>query len=220
MAIATTPGASHGTGPGHSPGETRRDFLMLATGAVGTVAACAAIWPLLDQMNPAADTIAAGAPIEVDVSKIAPGQQIQVLWRGHPMFILHRTPEMLKLLQSKEMTDRLRDPNSANLQQPEYANNWHRSLKPEFAVLVGVCTHLGCIPALAEQPKSVSPDWLGGYFCHCHGSKYDFSGRVFKGVPAPYNLPVPPHNFVSDTKLRIGENPKGSTFSLRDIVQI
>lgn len=220
MAIATSPDAPHGTGSSHPTGETRRDFLMLATGAVGAVAVGAAVWPLIDQMNPAADTIAAGAPIEVDVSKLQPGQQIQVLWRGHPMFVLRRTPAMLKLLQSKEMIDKLRDPNSTELQQPKYAVNWHRSIKPEYAVLVGVCTHLGCIPTLTEQKGAVGPSWEGGYFCHCHGSKYDYSGRVFEGVPAPYNLPVPPYNFVSDTKVRIGENPKGSTFSLNEIVQI
>ena len=224
MAIATSPDAPHNMGQGagspHSPGETRRDFLMLATGAAGAVAVVSAVWPLIDQMNPAADTIAAGAPIEVDVSKIQPGQQIQVLWRGHPMFILRRTPEMLKLLQSKAMVDQLRDPNSEELQQAKYATNWHRSIKPEFAVLVGVCTHLGCIPALTEQKGAVGPGWEGGYFCHCHGSKYDYAGRVFKGVPAPYNLPVPPYNFISDAKVRIGENPKGSAFSLNEVRQI
>jgi len=178
--------------------------------------------PLIDQMNPDAATLAAGGPVDLDLTKVAPGQQVQVRWRSRPIFVVNRTPAALKMLQSKEVTDRLSDPDSQNLQQPQYAQNWHRSIKPEYGVLVGICTHLGCIPAFFPQPNATMPtaDWPGGYFCPCHGSKYDLAGRVFKGVPAPYNLPVPPYHFVSDTKIRIGENPKGSTFDFGSIRQI
>ena len=112
------------------------------------------------------------------------------------------------------------DPNSSTLQQPPYAENWHRSVKPEFLVLVGVCTHLGCIPKFEPTKASISPDWLGGYFCPCHGSKYDLSGRVYSGVPAPYNLPVPPYVFVNDKTLRIGANPEGQSFELDSVLQL
>jgi ubiquinol-cytochrome c reductase iron-sulfur subunit len=199
----------------------RRDFLTLLTGAVGAVGVGAAIWPFLDSMNPAQDTVAAGAPVDVDISKVEPGQQITVVWRGHPIFILHRTPEELKKLQSPSDTNLLRDADSSNLQQPPYAKNWHRSIKPEYLVLVGVCTHLGCIPRLEASPGGeLGPSWPGGYFCPCHGSKYDLSGRVFDGVPAPLNLPVPPYNFVKDNLIRIGENPAGTEFTLRSVEQI
>ncbi len=114
----------------------------------------------------------------------------------------------------------LRDPNSEHDQQPAYADNRSRSIKPEYAVLVGICTHLGCIPQLRARRGSVGPNWPGGYFCPCHGSRYDFAGRVYKGVPAPLNLPVPPYDFVSDTVIRLGENPKGSNFSLNSVEQL
>jgi ubiquinol-cytochrome c reductase iron-sulfur subunit len=206
----------------HPPQHTRRDFLYVATGAVATVGALATLVPLISQMDPDRATIAAGAPISVDVSKIAPGQQIQVFWRSRPIFIVNRPAAALKTLQSAEMTGRLSDPNSDVLQQPPYAKNWHRSVKPEYAVLVGICTHLGCIPKFFPQPNPSSPaaDWLGGYFCPCHGSKYDLAGRVFNGVPAPYNLPVPPYRFVNDTTVRIGENPEGVTFDLGEVRQL
>jgi len=173
-------------------------------------------------MNPDRATIAAGAPITVDISQIAPGQQIQVFWRSKPIFIVNRTPALLKVLQEKKMVERLSDPDSTVHQQPPYAQNWHRSVKPQFAVLVGICTHLGCIPHFLPEPNATTPatDWLGGYFCPCHGSKYDLAGRVYSGVPAPYNLPVPPYRFENDKTLRIGENPSGVTYSLSDIVQL
>jgi ubiquinol-cytochrome c reductase iron-sulfur subunit len=201
-------------------GGTRRDFLALTGSAIAAIGAAVTIWPFLDYLEPSADVLAAGAPIDVDVSHIQPGQQIIVSWRSRPIFIAHRTADELKMLQQPRDTNLLRDPDSDNFQQPEYAKNWHRSLKPEFLVLVGICTHLGCIPDFEPKVGSISPDWPGGYFCPCHGSRYDLAGRVFKGVPAPLNLPVPPYNFVNDTTIRIGENPKGSTFQLSSVDQL
>ena len=201
---------------------TRRDFLYIATAVVGAVGTAAAIVPLVDQMNPDAATLAAGAPVEIDLSKVQPGQQIIARWRERPIFIINRTPTILKVLQSPELVDRLADPHSQAHQQPPYATNWHRSIKPEYAVLVGICTHLGCIPEFYPQPSDSQPaaNWLGGYFCPCHGSKYDLAGRVFSGVPAPYNLPVPPYHFVSKDKIRIGENPPDVNFDFASIDQI
>lgn len=201
---------------------TRRDFLYVATAAVGTVGALATLVPLISQMEPDAATIAAGAPISVDLSRVSPGQQIEVFWRSKPILIVNRPPAALKMLKNAKLLNRLSDPNSDALQQPPYARNWHRSTKPEYAVLVGICTHLGCIPKFFPDPNPSSPaaDWPGGYFCPCHGSKYDLAGRVFKGVPAPYNLPVPPYRYENDTTLRIGENPQGVSFSLGDIRQL
>jgi len=196
--------------------------LYVATGAVATIGAITALVPLFDQMNPDRATLAAGAPISVDISKVAPGQEIQVFWRSRPIFIIHRTPQILKTLQDPKLVSHLSDPNSEAMQQPPYAKNWHRSAKPEHAVLVGICTHLGCIPKFFPTPDPSSPaaDWLGGYFCPCHGSKYDLAGRVFSGVPAPYNLPVPPYRYENDQTLRIGENPEGVTFDLTQVQQL
>ena len=201
---------------------TRRDFLYVATAAVGAVGAAAAVIPLIDQMNPDASTLAAGGPVELDLSKVEPGQQVVVRWRERPVFIVNRTNKMLQDLQSPELLARLADPQSSQPQQPPYADNWHRSVKPEYSVLVGICTHLGCIPLFEPLPNATQPvaDWLGGYFCPCHGSKYDLAGRVFEGVPAPYNLPVPPYRFVNDTAIRIGENPPNFNFDFSSIRQI
>jgi ubiquinol-cytochrome c reductase iron-sulfur subunit len=201
---------------------TRRDFLYIATATVGAVGAAATLIPLIDQMNPDAGTIAAGAPVEFDLSKVEPGQQVVVRWRERPVFIINRTPQILQTLQSPELLAELADPQSRERQQPPYADNWHRSIKPEYSVLVGICTHLGCIPMFEPLPNATQPaaNWLGGYFCPCHGSKYDLAGRVFSGVPAPYNLPVPPHRFVNDTTIRIGENPPNVNFDFSTIRQI
>jgi ubiquinol-cytochrome c reductase iron-sulfur subunit len=200
----------------------RRDLLSLITLASATIGAGAIAWPLIDSMNPSADVIAAGAPIDIDLSKIAAGQQIVVLWRGAPMLIVNRTPELLKTLQDPKVVSLLADPDSTVHQQPPYAENWHRSVKPEYAVIVGICTHLGCLPGYmpTPDPTTPAPNWPGGYFCPCHGSKYDLAGRVYKGVPAPYNLPVPPYRFVDDKTVRIGENPPGTTFELSAVVQM
>ena len=201
---------------------TRRDFLYIATATVGSVGAIAAMLPLINQMNPDQATIAAGAPIDIDIAKVEPGQQIKVFWRSKPIFIVNRTPAILKILQESELTNRLADPHSEAHQQPPYAQNWHRSIKPEYLVLVGICTHLGCIPMFYpnSDPSTPATDWLGGYFCPCHGSKYDLSGRVFNGVPAPYNLPVPPYRFLNDHMLRIGENPPNGSFDFGSIRQL
>jgi ubiquinol-cytochrome c reductase iron-sulfur subunit len=214
------PPMSHTASTGPEP--TRRDFLSLIAISGAAIGAGAIAWPLIDSMNPSADVIAAGAPIDLDISKIAVGQQVVVLWRGAPMLIVNRTPQALKTLQDPSMISRLSDPESTVHQQPPYAENWHRSVKPEYAVMVGICTHLGCLPGYmpTPDPSSPAPDWPGGYFCPCHGSKYDLAGRVYKGVPAPYNLPVPPYNFVNDKTLRIGENPKSGTFELSSVVQM
>ena len=199
---------------------SRRDFLYIATGAVGAVGAVGVVVPLIAQLQPDAAVIAAGAPIDVDISGVAPGQQILVKWRGHPIFIVNRPPEALKVLQEESLVAKLSDPDSKALQQPDYASNWHRSARPEFLVLVGVCTHLGCIPSFQPNKGEVDASWPGGYFCPCHGSKYDLAGRVYSGVPAPYNLPVPPYTFTDDKTIRIGENPAGANFDLADIVQL
>jgi ubiquinol-cytochrome c reductase iron-sulfur subunit len=206
---STSPGASTN---GHGEG-TRRDFLYIATGMVGAVGAAAVLVPLIDQMNPSASTLAAGGPVDVDVSKIAENAQIVVRWRERPIFLFRRSKKTLDSMQTNQLLSLLSDPNSEVLQQPPYATNWHRSIKPELGVLVGICTHLGCIPLFYPDASATTPvsNWPGGYFCPCHGSKYDPAGRVFSGVPAPYNLPVPPYRFVSDTTLRIGENPADAT---------
>jgi ubiquinol-cytochrome c reductase iron-sulfur subunit len=205
-----------------SPEQTRRDFLYVATASAATIGTIAAIRPLIDQMNPDAATIAGGGPIDVDLSHLDPGQQMMVRWRERPVLVVHRTDKLLESLQESNLLAQLADPQSQEVQQPPYATNWHRSAKPEFGVLVGICTHLGCIPQFFPQPSPSSPaaNWMGGYFCPCHGSKYDLAGRVFKGVPAPYNLPVPPYNFVSDTMLRIGENPPNVNFDFSSIRQL
>src|SRR5689334_9527950 len=213
--------SGHAQAVGSQEGGTRRDFLVLAATALGAVGAGAVAVPLISSMEPARDTLAAGAPVDIDISHIQPGQQIVVLWRSRPIFIMHRTADELKKLQASDDVNLLRDPDSEELQQPEYAKNWHRSIKPETLVLVGICTHLGCIPSFMPAPGGdLGAEWPGGYFCPCHGSRYDLAGRVFNGVPAPFNLPVPPYRFVSDTMVRIGENPEGSTFDFNSIVQV
>jgi ubiquinol-cytochrome c reductase iron-sulfur subunit len=201
---------------------SRRDFLYIATATMAAVGAAAVAWPLIDQMNPDAATIAAAGPVDVDLKALQPGQQIVLTWSAHPVFVVRRTPAALATLQTPEAAARLRDPDSKMMQQPDYVVNWHRSIDPEYLVLVGVCTHLGCIPSYKPDPSKTdpAPNWPGGYFCPCHGSKYDLAGRVFEGVPAPYNLPVPPYNFPKTGLLRIGENPKGERFDFNTILQV
>jgi len=192
----------------HAEEPNRRDFLMVAGNAFAAIAGAATLWPLIDQMNPDASTLAAGGPVDLDVSKIEEGAQVVIYWRQRPIFVFHRSKKTLDALQSKGDISLLADPDSKQVQQAPYAANWHRSIKPEYSVLVGICTHLGCIPLFYPSPSATAPvpSWPGGYFCPCHGSKYDAAGRVFSGVPAPYNLPVPPYRFVNDKTLRIGEN--------------
>jgi ubiquinol-cytochrome c reductase iron-sulfur subunit len=202
-------------------GEPRRDFLLLLAGALGGVAAAAALVPLIDSLMPSADVIAAGAPIEFDLSQVQPGEQKIVAWRSRPVFVVRRTAAELEMLRQPRDTGLLGDPDSTAFQQPPYARNWHRSIDPQFLVVVGICTHLGCIPRFEPQVGgALGAGWPGGYFCPCHGSKYDLSARVFSGVPAPYNLPVPPYRFVEKTVIRIGENPPGAEFDFGDIWQI
>lgn len=206
--------------PAGSPEIKRRDFIFVATGAMAAVGTAFAAWPFIDQMEPAADVVAAGGPITVDLSKVEPGQQVVVSWRTRPIFIVNRPPAALAELKKPALLGRLRDPNSDQMQQPDYAKNWSRSIKPEYLVLVGICTHLGCIPDYKPKPGAVSAVWPGGWLCPCHGSKYDLAGRVFQNVPAPLNLPVPPYHFVSDTMLKIGENPMGSNYALSQVEQL
>lgn len=203
-----------------SPELKRRDFLYVTTGAIVAVGAALATWPFIDQMEPSSGVLAAGGPISVDLSSVVPGQQIVVRWRSRPIFIVNRTPPLLATLRDPALLSQLRDPHSQEAQQPSYAANWSRSIKPEFLVLVGVCTHLGCIPTFTPEKGALDSSWPGGYLCHCHGSKYDLAGRVFQGVPAPYNLPVPPYHFSNATTLVLGENPPGDEFSLSSVEQI
>ncbi|NBS92583.1 MAG: ubiquinol-cytochrome c reductase iron-sulfur subunit [Betaproteobacteria bacterium] len=189
---------------------SKRRFLLAATGAVGGVAAAGVAIPFVGSMLPSAKAKAAGAPIEVDVSKLEPGAQLTVEWRGKPVWIVRRTPEMIAQLEQN--ADKLSDPGSEAQQQPEYCKNKTRSLKPEYLVVVGVCTHLGCSPTFRADKGAadLGGDWPGGYYCPCHGSRFDLAGRVFKNVPAPVNLVVPPHRYVSDAVLLVGADSKES----------
>ena len=178
---------------------------------MGSVAGVAVAVPFVLSMNPSARARAAGAPVEQDISKIEPGMMITIEWRGKPVWIVHRTPEMLASL--PKIDSEMVDPKSSVKQQPDYARNEVRSIKPEYLVLVGICTHLGCSPSqkLKAGPESgMGNDWAGGFFCPCHGSKFDLAGRVFKGVPAPINLEVPPYAYLSDTRLIVGSDTKGA----------
>jgi ubiquinol-cytochrome c reductase iron-sulfur subunit len=182
----------------------KRKFLIAATTAVGGVAAAGVAVPLVMSMLPSARAKAAGAPVEVDISKIEPGMLLTVEWRGKPVWIVNRTKEMLDLLGKHE--DQLADAKSDMPQQPDYCKNATRSIKPELLVAVGICTHLGCSPTFRKDvgAADLGGDWPGGFFCPCHGSRFDLAARVFKGVPAPTNLVIPPHQYVSDAKLLIG----------------
>ncbi|MDA8382698.1 MAG: ubiquinol-cytochrome c reductase iron-sulfur subunit [Betaproteobacteria bacterium] len=184
----------------------KRRFLLAATTAMGGVAAVGVAIPFVASMWPSARAKAAGAPVVVDVSKVEPGMQITVPWRGKPVWFLHRTPEMLSTLQLHN--GRLRDPDSNDPQQPPYCKNPTRSIKPEYMVVVGICTHLGCVPSFVPQinPPGVPHPWEGGYHCPCHGSLYDLAARVFKDVPAPLNMVVPPHKYLSDKVIKVGED--------------
>lgn len=188
----------------------RRKALMGGTAIVGGVGAAVAAWPFLSSMQPSASALAAGAPVEIDVSKMEPGQKIQEVWRRKPIWIIRRTPEMIETL--NKLKSQLRDPNSDETsQQPEFAKNEYRSLNEEFLVLVGICTHLGCSPEYKpEQGEGGLGDgWLGGFYCACHGSRFDLAGRVYKNVPANKNLEVPPYSFVTENRILIGVSEDG-----------
>lgn len=182
----------------------RRRFLVAATSVVGAAGAAGAAIPFLGSWAPSARAKAAGAPVRVNISKVEPGQQIVAEWRGQPVFVLHRTPEIMEGL--KKLEPSLADPGSKVSDQPTYVNPEERSIKPELLIVLGVCTHLGCAPTFRPEvaPADLGPEWVGGYFCACHGSRYDLAGRVYKSQPAPLNLPVPPHSYESDNIVIIG----------------
>jgi ubiquinol-cytochrome c reductase iron-sulfur subunit len=188
-----------------------RRRLLVATATVGGVAGVAAAIPFVSTFAPSERAKSAGAPVEVDISKLAPGQMMTVEWRGKPVWIIHRTKEMLDSL--TKLDDKMADPMSARPMQPGYAKNEFRSIKPEYMVAIGICTHLGCSPTekfKTGAESGVTDDWQGGFFCPCHGSIFDLAGRVYKSMPAPDNLEIPPHVYLSDAKILIGEDKKGA----------
>ena len=180
---------------------SRRRFLTAATVVVGAVGTVMTAVPFIASWSPSARAKSAGAPVEADISKLEPGQLIIVKWRGKPVWVVRRDEKALASL--SKVVDQLRDPESEESKQPEYARNEYRSRKPEYLIMEGICTHLGCSPSYRPE---ITADFEGGFFCPCHGSKFDFAGRVYSGVPAPTNLPVPPHYFISDDVILIGED--------------
>ncbi|WP_336367271.1 ubiquinol-cytochrome c reductase iron-sulfur subunit [Marinobacter sp. C2H3] len=188
----------------------RRRFLIGATSLVGGVGVIGASVPFVASWNPSARAEAAGAPVTVNIGKMEPGQQITVEWRGKPVWIVRRTPDMLDHIQAAN--DLVKDPESKAPQQPAYIEGIYRSIKPEYAVLVGICTHFGCVPTYRPKvaPEDLGADWLGGFFCPCHGSRYDLAGRVWRAQPAPLNLEVPPYRFDDESTLTIGLDPEAA----------
>ncbi|WP_319237530.1 ubiquinol-cytochrome c reductase iron-sulfur subunit [uncultured Propionivibrio sp.] len=188
-----------------------RRRLIVATAAVGGAGVVTAMVPFLSSMLPSERAKAAGAPVEVDVGNLAPGQLMTVEWRGKPVWIFNRSPEMLETLPKLEGA--VADPKSEVKQQPDYCKNATRSIKPNLLVAIGICTHLGCSPSSKFKKGAedgMPSDWQGGFLCPCHGSTFDFAGRVFKSKPAPTNLEIPPHTYLSDTRILIGEDRKGA----------
>jgi ubiquinol-cytochrome c reductase iron-sulfur subunit len=182
--------------------QKRRHFLTVATAVTGGVGIAFALVPFVASLKPSARALALGAPVEVPVGSLEPGEMVRVMWRGRVVYVLRRDPDMLSRL--REVTDLLRDPESEDReQQPNFAVNEHRSIKPEFLVVEGSCTHLGCAP-LPQFQVDAADDWFGGFFCPCHGSRFDLAGRVYKGVPAPTNMRVPPYRFIRDDIIMIG----------------
>ncbi|MEO5813151.1 MAG: ubiquinol-cytochrome c reductase iron-sulfur subunit [Rhodanobacter sp.] len=191
----------------------RRRFLTATTAVVGGIGVVAAAVPFIKSWEPSARAKAAGAPVTQSLAKIEAGQMLTVAWRSKPIFIVNRTPAQLATLHGVD--SRLVDPKSngsSSDQQPKYAQNEARSIKPEWLVLIGICTHLGCVPDYFGQikPQPFDPDWESGFYCPCHKSRYDIAGRVYSGVPAPKNLPVPPYHFIDDATIQIGVDPKGA----------
>lgn len=188
---------------------SKRQFLTTALTIVGAVGTGYIAVPFLAQMQPSTKAKAAGAPVEIDISKIEPGQLIRAAWRGKPVWVLFRPPEVLEILASD--TGKLADPDSLESNQPSSSQNEFRSIKPEIFIAVGLCTHLGCSPTFRPEiaPNDLGSTWNGGFFCPCHGSGFDLAGRVVSGVPAPTNLDVPPHHYITDTLILIGENTEG-----------
>lgn len=187
--------------------DAERRLWLAATSATGGVGLIATVVPFVSSMAPSERARALGAPVEVDIAGIKPGELMTVEWRGKPVFVLRRSSEMLDSLTRHD--DWLADPGSRRSEQPEYAANVGRSVKPEIAVMVGICTHLGCIPSFRPKPgaEDIDASWPGGFYCPCHGSKFDLAGRVFRNVPAPTNLTVPPYHFAADSRLLIGLGP-------------
>lgn len=196
--------ADSGATDQNGPDPKRRRFLTLGVAGVGAAGVAALAVPMLSSFAPSRRAKAAGAPVEVDISKLEAGQMMTVEWRGKPVWLVNRTDEALASLESVQ--DKLADPGSEMPQQPGYVDVETRSIKQNLMVMLGVCTHLGCAPTYRPEiaPPDLGADWQGGFFCPCHGSKFDFAGRVYSGVPAPTNLEVPPHQYVSDTLLVIG----------------
>jgi ubiquinol-cytochrome c reductase iron-sulfur subunit len=188
----------------------KRRFLIGATSVVGGVGVVSTATPFVMSLFPSERAKAAGAPVEVDIAKLEPGQKIDVEWRGKVVWLINRTAPMLESL--PKLDPKLADPNSNASQQPPNCKNEHRSVKDNVVVLIGICTHLGCSPTFRPEvgPADLGADWLGGFFCPCHQSKFDLAGRVYAGVPAPTNLPVPPHSYLTDTRIRIGEDIKAA----------
>lgn len=185
---------------------TRRRILVAATSVLGAAGGVYALVPFVASMNPSARARAAGAPVEADIGKLEPGALLRVKWRGQPVWVVHRTPEMLAALPANDA--KLVDPTSQVAQQPEYCANQTRSIKPEYLVAIGICTHLGCSPTYRPEfaAKDLGSDWKGGFFCPCHGSRFDLAARVFKNVPAPTNLVIPKHIYLNDTTILIGQD--------------
>jgi len=185
----------------------RRRFLTAATTVIGAVGAGFVLVPFISSMQPSAKARAAGAPVRADISKLKTGQMIRVKWRGKPVWIVNRTDSTIEILPT--LDDQLRDPESIESIQPPYAQNELRSIKPEILVLIGICTHLGCSPTYRPDVGAADlggDEWKGGFFCPCHGSRFDLAGRVYKGVPAPLNLDVPPHRYLSEDEILVGED--------------
>ncbi len=188
----------------------RRRFLVGATTVVGAVGAVGVAVPFVASWQPSARARAAGAPVQADISKLDPGQRMTVEWRGRPVWIISRTPEMIERTEEFD-TSRLVDPDSEVQQQPGYVTGPLRSVRPEIGVLIGICTHLGCSPLFRPEPDAVDMrDWPGGFFCPCHGSYFDLAGRVFRNVPAPSNLEVPPYRFETDDLIIVGEDEEAA----------
>lgn len=188
-----------------------RRRLLAATATAGSVAGIVAAVPFVASWMPSERAKSAGAPVEADISKLAPGEMMTVEWRGKPVWIVRRTQDMLEQL--PKLDDQLADPKSDKPMQPEYCKNEYRSIKPEYLVTVGICTHLGCSPTekfKTGTDSGIAADWPGGFLCPCHGSTFDLAGRVYKSKPAPDNLEIPPHKYLSDAKIVIGEDTKGA----------
>ncbi len=190
---------------------SRRRFLTATTAVIGATGASIAMWPFLASWQPSARARSIGAPVQIDVSRIEPGARVTVMWQGKPVWVVRRTPEMLEDLSHEHLLERLRDPDSeVASQQPAYAQNALRSMNPELFVVIAICTHLGCVPLWRPDfpAQNIDADWMGGFFCPCHKSKFDLAGRVFKGVPAPTNLVIPPHRYIDPGLVEIGTETK------------